>query len=144
MKGYTLAYHVRTALENGAAETRHTDFLIDANNGSILKSWDALETAAASGTGKSQFSGTVTINTNSVTSGWEMRDVARSMNYATYNLNHGTSGTGTIYTDADNTWGEAPTNLGWLHHRRQRPDRRGRRPLRHRQDARLLPQRARP
>ncbi|MFL5358745.1 M4 family metallopeptidase, partial [Archangium sp.] len=98
--------HVRTALENGTAETKHTDYLIDANNGSILKSWDSLQTAAASGTGISQFSGTVTINTNSVTSGWEMRDVARSMNYATYNLNHGTSGTGTIYTDADNTWGD--------------------------------------
>jgi hypothetical protein len=28
------------------------------------------------------------------------------MNYATYNLNHATSGQGTIYTDTDNTWGD--------------------------------------
>jgi Zn-dependent metalloprotease len=106
VKGYTLAYHVRAALQNGTAETRQTDYLIDANNGSILKQWESLQTAAATGSGISQFSGTASINTNTVTSGYEMRDVARSMNYATYNLNHGTSGTGTIYTDADNTWGD--------------------------------------
>jgi len=106
-KGYTLAYHVHTALENGTAETRHVDYIVDANTGDILKQWDSLETVTASGTGNTQYSGVKTINTNSVTSGWEMRDVARGMNYATYNLNHATSGTGTIYTDADNTWGDS-------------------------------------
>ncbi len=105
-KGYVLAYHVHSALENGAAETKHVDYIIDANTGDVLKQWDSLETAAATGTGNSQYSGTVSLATNSVTSGWEMRDVSRTMNYATYNLNHGTSGTGTIYTDADNTWGD--------------------------------------
>ena len=105
--GYTLAYQVSSALENGAAETRHVEQLIDAKTGSLIKEWSSLQTAAATGTGNSQYSGTVSIGTNTVTGGWEMRDVARTMNYATYNLNHATTGTGSIYTDADNTWGDS-------------------------------------
>jgi Zn-dependent metalloprotease len=101
-----LVYHVHTELENGAAETSHTDFFVDAHSGEIVESWDTLHTASAAGTGNSQFSGNVSLNTNSVTGGFELRDVARGMNYATYNLNHATSGTGSIYTDADNTWGD--------------------------------------
>jgi Zn-dependent metalloprotease len=103
---YTLAYHVHAELENGAEETSHTDYLINAHTGGIIDKWSTLHTAAANGTGNSQYSGTVALNTNSVTGGYEMRDTVRGMNYATYNLNHGTSGTGTIYTDADNTWGD--------------------------------------
>ena len=101
-----LVYHVHTELENGAQETRHTDFLIDAHSGEILKSWDSLQTTAATGSGKSQYSGTVSISTNSLTSGYELSDKVRTMPFTTRNLNHATSGTGTIYTDADNTWGD--------------------------------------
>ncbi|MFN8010731.1 MAG: M4 family metallopeptidase [Holophagaceae bacterium] len=103
---HVLAYHVHAQLENGAEETVHRDFMIDARTGRILTSWNTLHTTAATGTGNSQYSGTVSITTNSVTSGYEMRDTVRSMNIATYNLNHATSGQGTIYTDADNTWGD--------------------------------------
>lgn len=104
--GYALAYHVHTELENGALETGHTDYIIDAHSGEILKKWSSLRTAASSGTGNSEFSGSVTLGTNTIAAGFELRDVARSMNFVTYNLNHGTSGTGTIYTDADNGWGD--------------------------------------
>jgi Zn-dependent metalloprotease len=108
---YTLAYHVHATLLNGAEETRSQDYLINAHTGEILKSWDTLHTAAANGTGKSQWYGTVALNTNSVTSGFELRDTTRGTggtfgNNVTTNLNHGTSGTGSIYTDADNAWGD--------------------------------------
>ena len=104
---YTLAYYVRTALENGAQETRHTDYIISAHDGTILKKWNTLLTTAATGTGNSEYSGaTVQLGTNSITGGFELRDIARSMNIATYNLNHGTSGTGTIFTVTDNKWGD--------------------------------------
>ncbi len=63
-----LAYHIHTELEN-AQETRHTDFLVDAHTGAVLESWNTLHTAGASGTGNSQYSGTVAINTNSTSSG---------------------------------------------------------------------------
>ena len=103
----TLAYHVHTELENGAEETAHTDYLINAHTGGILRKWSTLHTTAATGTGKSQYSGTVSLSTNSITGGYELRDNVRGMQFTTRNLNHATSGTGTIYTDADNTWGDA-------------------------------------
>ncbi len=108
---YALAYHIHTSLLNGTSETRQTDYMVDANTGAILKKWSSLETAAAVGVGKSQYSGTVNINTNSTSSGYELRDMTRGTggtfgNNVVTNLNHSTSGNGTIYTDADNTWGD--------------------------------------
>jgi len=103
---YALAYHVHTELENGALETKHTDFLIDAHSGEIVKRWSTLFTAASKGSGSSQYSGTVELGTDSVAAGFELRDIARSMNITTYNLNHGTSGTGTVFADSDNKWGD--------------------------------------
>ena len=102
---YELAYHVHAELENGA-ETRHMDYMINAHTGAVMDAWSSLQTAAASGTGNSQYSGTVAINTNSITGGYELRDTVRGMNFDTRNLNHATSGNGTTYTDADNTWGD--------------------------------------
>jgi Zn-dependent metalloprotease len=100
----TLAYHIHTELENGAEETSHTDFLVDAHSGAILEQWSTLHTVT--GTGNSQYSGTVAINTTANGATYDLRDTARGMNFATYNLNHGTTGTGTLYNDADNTWGD--------------------------------------
>ncbi|HLP31789.1 MAG TPA: hypothetical protein VK150_10530, partial [Geothrix sp.] len=102
-----LAYHIHTELENGADETRHTDFLVDAHTGAILERWSTLHTAGANGTGLSQYSGTVVLNTNSTATGFELYDTTRGGGVKTYNLNHATSGTGTLYTDADNTWGDS-------------------------------------
>ncbi len=108
-----LAFHVHTELENGADETAHTDFFVDAHSGEILDQWSTLHNTAAKGTGKSQFSGTVVLDTNSTATGFEMRDLTRSTaGNVVYNLNHGTSGTGTIYTDADNAWGNGLNYTG--------------------------------
>ncbi|MGY6276160.1 Ig-like domain-containing protein [Methylomonas sp. MgM2] len=106
-KGYKLAYYVHTEREN-PGDTQHIDYLIDADNGEIIEKWDSLTTANAVGTGKSQYSGTVQLNTNRISSGFELIDSTRpsSGGNKVYNLDHATSGTGTIYTDADNTWGD--------------------------------------
>jgi Zn-dependent metalloprotease len=103
---HVLAYHVHAELENGDLETVHRDYLINAHTGRIIRTWDSLHTAGTNGTGRSQYSGNVSLSVNSTASGYEMSDVVRSMPFKTYNLNHATSGTGTIYTDADNTWGD--------------------------------------
>ncbi len=108
---YTLAYHVHTELENEVDGIKHTDYMIDAHTGAILKTWNTLHTAAATGTGNSQYNGVVTVNTNSITGGYEMRDMTRGAagNYVT-NANHAattSTAVGTIYSDADNTWGDA-------------------------------------
>ncbi len=113
--GYTLAYHIHTQLENGVGETAHTDYMIDAHTGAILQKWSTLHTTDATGSGISQYSGTVAIHTNLSGSTYQLYDVYRAMNIKTYNLNHATSGTGTLYTDADNTWGDGtnyPTGTG--------------------------------
>ncbi len=109
---HLLAYHVQVQLENGTDETIHRDFLINAHSGRIIKTWDTLHTTAATGTGKSQYSGIVSLATNSTASGFEMRDMTRGTggtfgNNVITNLNHATTGNGTIYTDADNTWGDS-------------------------------------
>lgn len=106
VRTFALAYHVHAELENGAMETAHTDLLVDAHSGRILDRWSTLMTSGAKGTGRSQYNGTVTLDTNSTASGYELNDLVRSAGNKTYNLNHATSGTGTIYTDADNTWGD--------------------------------------
>ena len=106
---YYLAYHVRAEIE-APGDTRHIDFLIDAHTGAILAQWDSLETAAAVGTGNTQYSGVHAINTNSVTGGFELRDLTRAVagsgGTPIYNLDHQTAGTGAIYVDPDNTWGD--------------------------------------
>ncbi|WAR43985.1 Ig-like domain-containing protein [Methylomonas rapida] len=105
--GYRLAYHVHTEREN-PGDTQHIDYLIDAQTGAIIEKWDSLMTANTLGTGKSQYSGTVQLNTNSTATGFELRDLTRpfSGGNVVYNLDHSTSGTGTIYQDADDDWGD--------------------------------------
>ncbi|WP_306591198.1 M4 family metallopeptidase [Geothrix sp. 21YS21S-4] len=112
---FTLAYHVHTELENDQDGIKHTDYLVNAHTGAILKKWNALHTTAAVGTGKSQYNGTVSLPTNYTGSTYEMRDMTRGSggsfgNNVVTNANHAadTSTTkGTIYTDADNTWGDS-------------------------------------
>ncbi|GGR36238.1 M4 family metallopeptidase [Streptomyces netropsis] len=53
------------------------------------------------GTGNSQYSGKVTIGTSG---SYQLNDTSRG-GHKTYNLNKGTSGTGTLFTDTDDVWG---------------------------------------
>ena len=111
---YQLAYHIHTELENDQDGIKHTDYLVDAHTGAILKSWNTLHTTAASGTGASQYSGAVTLNTNYTGTTYELRDMSRGTggafgNNVVTNMNHATTtstATGTLYTDADNAWGD--------------------------------------
>ncbi|MDE3246363.1 MAG: M4 family metallopeptidase, partial [Acidobacteriota bacterium] len=109
---YVLAYHVHAEIET-AGDTRHVDFLLNAHTGAVLEQWNSLETANVVGTGNSQYSGVVALNTTSVASGFELRDATRPASgvNAVYNLNHATSGQGATYTDADNTWGDGANYL---------------------------------
>lgn len=108
---YALAWHIHTELENGTEETAHTDFFVDAVSGDVLERWSTLQTSGVVGTGYSQYSSTVALNTNSLTTGFELRDVTRGAggtygNNVVTNMNHSTSVNGSIFTDADNAWGD--------------------------------------
>ncbi|MEU3606371.1 M4 family metallopeptidase [Streptomyces sp. NPDC035033] len=76
----------------------------DARTGAKLYEWQAVHT----GTGNTQYSGQVTLGT---APSYTLTDTARG-NHKTYNLNRGTSGTGTLFSGADDIWGDGtPSNL---------------------------------
>ncbi|MFJ6308405.1 M4 family metallopeptidase [Streptomyces althioticus] len=84
--------------EDGTPNELHV--ITDATTGKKLHEWQAVHT----GTGKSLYSGTVTLGTYKSGSTYQLYDTARG-GHKTYNLARGTSGTGTLFTDADDTWG---------------------------------------
>ncbi|WP_394430265.1 M4 family metallopeptidase [Streptomyces sp. SGAir0957] len=96
----TLAYEtvVGGLQEDGTPNQLHV--ITDAATGKKLHEWQAIET----GTGNTQYSGTVTLGTSQSGSTYTLNDAARG-GHKTYNLNRGTSGTGTLYSGSDDVWG---------------------------------------
>ncbi|MEU1124162.1 M4 family metallopeptidase [Streptomyces sp. NPDC005899] len=76
--------------------------ITDAVTGKKLFEYQGVETAT--GTGKTLYAGTVSLNTTLSGSTYQLYDTSRG-GHRTYNLAHGTYGTGTLFTDADNVWG---------------------------------------
>ena len=100
-----LAWDIRVFGEQADGTPSEKHVIVDAHTGRVLEAWDDIHTGAAAGTGKSFFSGNVSLTTNSLTTGgFELRDPSRGGQYTT-NMAKKTSGTGTIFKDADNTWG---------------------------------------
>jgi Zn-dependent metalloprotease len=90
-------------------------YFVDAKNGKILLGYSNLETGKpgggtggggtpAVGTGRSIYSGNVTLNTAGSGTSYNMTDTTRGGGYTT-DMANGTRGNGTLFTDADNTWG---------------------------------------
>ncbi|MFI6036379.1 M4 family metallopeptidase [Streptomyces sp. NPDC051315] len=96
----TLAYEtvVGGLQEDGTPNELHV--ITDAATGKKLYEYQGIETGA----GKSLYSGTVTLGTYLSGSTYQLYDTSRG-GHKTYNLARGTSGTGTLFTDADDTWG---------------------------------------
>ncbi|WP_326816058.1 MULTISPECIES: M4 family metallopeptidase [unclassified Streptomyces] len=95
-----LAYEsvVKGTQADGTPSERHV--ITDAASGKELYSYEAIDT----GSGTSQYSGTVALGTSASGSGYNLTDAGRG-GHNTYDLNGGTSGTGTLFTDADDIWG---------------------------------------
>jgi Zn-dependent metalloprotease len=74
----------------------------DAASNAVLGSWDEIETVA--GTGRTIYSGNVSVDTTLSGSTYRMSDPSHGSNTAC-DMNNRTSGTCTVFTDADNTWG---------------------------------------
>ncbi|MEU1265526.1 M4 family metallopeptidase [Streptomyces cellulosae] len=78
----------------------------DATTGEKLYEWQAVQT----GTGHTVYSGTVNLTTTQSGSTYNLTDGARG-GHKTYNLNRGTSGTGTLFSGSDDVWGDGtPSN----------------------------------
>lgn len=74
--------------------------ITDATSGKQLYSYEAIET----GTGNAMYSGQVTLGTSG-TGPFTLTDTSRG-SHKTYDLNGGTSGTGTLFTNSTDIWGD--------------------------------------
>ncbi|MEU3520995.1 M4 family metallopeptidase [Streptomyces sp. NPDC006654] len=80
--------------------------ITDAVSGKQLFQYQGIET----GTGTGQFNGTVPLGTTLSGSTYQLVDGDRA-GHRTYDLNQGTSGTGTLFTDDNDVWGDGtPAN----------------------------------
>ncbi|MFD8813834.1 M4 family metallopeptidase [Streptomyces sp. NPDC059627] len=80
--------------------------ITDADSGKQLFRYQGVET----GTGTGQFNGTVPLSTTLSGSTYQLVDGDRA-GHRTYDLNQGTSGTGTLFTDDNDVWGDGtPAN----------------------------------
>ncbi|MEU3859936.1 M4 family metallopeptidase [Streptomyces sp. NPDC028722] len=75
--------------------------ITDATTGKELHRFQAVDT----GVGKTRYSGQVTLTTTQSGSNYTLTDGTRG-GHKTYNLNHGTSGTGTLFSQTSDTWGD--------------------------------------
>ncbi|WP_406092404.1 M4 family metallopeptidase [Streptomyces sp. NBC_01013] len=81
--------------DDGTPNALHV--ITDATSGAKLYEWQAIE----NGVGNTEYSGQVTLGTSG---SYNLTDTTRG-NHKTYNLNHGTSGTGTLFSGSDDVWG---------------------------------------
>ncbi|MGI5458105.1 M4 family metallopeptidase [Streptomyces sp. CA-249302] len=103
----TLAYEtvIGGFQDDGTPNQLHV--ISDAATGKKLYEFQGIENAT--GTGNTQYSGTVSLTTTQSGSNYNLTDGDRG-NHKTYNLNHGTSGTGTLFSQTSNTWGNGTTS----------------------------------
>jgi Zn-dependent metalloprotease len=101
----TLAYEtvIGGLQDDGTPNQLHV--ITDAATGKKLYEYQGIET----GVGNTQYSGQVTLTTTQSGSNFTLNDSARGA-HKTYNLNHGTSGTGTLFSQTSDTWGNGTTS----------------------------------
>ncbi|MFI7280938.1 M4 family metallopeptidase [Micromonospora chersina] len=100
--GTTLAYEVVVggAYADGTPSELHV--LVDATTGKVRDSWEGVQ---RDGTGNTFHSGTVTVGSTLSGGTYQLADATRG-GHKTYDLNGGTSGTGTLVTSASNVFGD--------------------------------------
>ena len=99
----TLAYEVVVDGELDDQSPSELHVIVDATTAAILDSWDGVETAG--GTGKGFFNGTVALETTPISGGFSLKDPTRG-NQFTVDMKNKQGGAGTLFTDADNIWGD--------------------------------------
>ncbi|MGW0665579.1 M4 family metallopeptidase [Streptomyces sp. NPDC002746] len=82
--------------DDGTPNALHV--VTDASSGAKIYEWQAIE----KGTGNTEYSGQVTLGT---APSYTLTDTGRG-GHKTYNLNHGTSGKGTLFSGPDDIWGD--------------------------------------
>jgi len=83
--------------------------IVDAITLKTLDAYDDVNTAASAGTGYTLTSGEVPLTTNSISGGYELRDPNRGGQFTT-DMKNKQVGSGKIFTDVDNLWGNYTTS----------------------------------
>ena len=105
---YHLVYIVTlSTLENN--EPAYLDVFVDAHDGSIVQKMNKMHEAAAVGTGTGVLGDTKSVNTDSYSGGYYLRDLTKPMystggKIETYTANNGSTLPGTLVSDSDNIW----------------------------------------
>ncbi|MFR9774941.1 M4 family metallopeptidase [Micromonospora sp. MS34] len=97
-----LAYQVVVSGVRADGTPSRLNVLVDATTGKVRDAWDAIQT---DGTGNTFHSGSVAVGTTLSGGAYQLNDGARG-GHKTYNLNGGTSGTGTLVTSTSNVFGD--------------------------------------
>jgi len=100
-----LAYEVTINGERGDQTPSELHVIVDASTATVLDSWDAVETAAAAGTGNGFYVGAVPLTTDSTNDGFELKDPTRG-GTRTLDMNSKIFGIPSVMTDVDNVWGD--------------------------------------
>ena len=113
----SLAYQVNFQGSDRAGGPIDMTYIVNAQSGNVLDRWSNIETGkptgggttcsgttSAAGIGQTIYSGDVAISTQNCGTSFQMTDLTRGGGYTT-NMANGTRGNGTIFTDADNNWG---------------------------------------
>ncbi|MEH1058875.1 M4 family metallopeptidase [Micromonospora sp. CPCC 206171] len=100
--GTALAYEVVVGGTYADSTPSELHVLVDATTGAVRDSWEGVQ---RDGTGNTFHSGSVTVGSTAAGGTWQLADATRG-NHRTYDLNGGTSGTGTLVTNAGNVFGD--------------------------------------
>lgn len=100
-----LVWHVVVFVENKFDETSQTDVFIDAHDGSLVWSFDSLESSAAVGTGKTMYVGDQSIDTDSASGTYSLTDDTRGGGNYTCDQRNRTGGRCNSITSSSNVFG---------------------------------------
>ena len=83
-KSDRLVWHITVFAESDERGPEQWEHFVDAHTGDLAWSFESLETNASVGSGKTMWSGTQQLNTNSITGSYELRDTTRGGNGGNY------------------------------------------------------------
>jgi zinc metalloprotease ZmpA len=100
-----LVWHLTVSTESDATGPTRWEYFVDAHTGDLAWAFDALETTASIGSGKTMYSGNPSVNTDSTGGTYYLRDLTRGGGNYTCDQQNKTSGTCSIITSASNSFG---------------------------------------
>ncbi|HWU90637.1 MAG TPA: M4 family metallopeptidase [Kofleriaceae bacterium] len=100
-----LVWHVTVSSESDASGPSQWEYFVDAHNGALAWSFNALETSASVGTGKTMYTGNQSINTDATGGTYYLRDLTRGGGNYTCDQKNKTAGTCSVMTSSTNSFG---------------------------------------